>query len=131
MKPTSGFSFAEVMLSLALLGVLALPLTVGLTGTLSGVSVRETQTALANAARGKMEEVLAMGFANVPLSSPPGTPGPLSDTVTIRGRAVARQVIVDLADGDLPPDGQPDADFKQITVTVGNVTLHSALAAGW
>ena len=125
-----GFTLMEALLSLTLVSMVAVPLLMGLTGTASSVGLREEQTALANAARGKMEEVLAMGFANIPLSAPPGTPNALSDQVTIRGNAVSRNVMVDLADGDLPPDGLADATLKRIIIEVGGFELHTYVAAG-
>jgi type II secretory pathway pseudopilin PulG len=124
-----GFTLMEALLSVTLVGIVAVPLLMGLTGTASSLGVREEQTALGNAARGKMEEVLAMSFANVPLSTPPGTPNALSDQVTIRGKAVPRNVIVDLADGDLPSNGVADATFKRIIIEVGGFTLYTYLAA--
>jgi prepilin-type N-terminal cleavage/methylation domain-containing protein len=125
-----GFSLTEVLVTLALVGLMVGPLSVGISSVVTSVSIREELTALSNAARGKMEEVLAMGFTNIPLSSPPGTPNVLSDQVTIRGNVVDRRVIVDLADGSLPPDGLADPDFKQITIEVGSVQLHSRIARG-
>jgi hypothetical protein len=121
----------EALLSLTLLSIIAVPMMMALTSTVSSVAVREEQTVLANAARSKIEEVLAMGFANIPLSSPPGTPNALSDQLTIRSKSVQRNVIVDLADGDIPPNGVVDAGFKKITIEVSNITLHSYIAAGW
>lgn len=126
---SEGFSLTEIIVALGLIGILVGPLSIGLTSLVASVAVREELTAECNAARGKMEEVLAMGFDNIPLSSPTGTPNALSDQVTIRGRSVERQVIVDLADGDLPPDGDVDSDFKHITVKVGNFALVSYLSA--
>jgi len=123
-----GFTLMEALLALTIVGIALVPLTVGMTGVVQSVSVRDELTALSNAARGKMEEVLAMGVANIPLSNPVGSPGSLSDQVTIRGRAVPRTVIVDLADGNLPPDGQVDPDFKKITVRVGGFGLQSYIA---
>ena len=123
-----GFTLMEVLFALTIIGIALVPLTVGMTGVVRGVSVRDELTALSNAARGKMEEVLAMGIANIPLSNPVGSPGSLSDQVTIRGRSVQRTVIVDLADGDLPPNGQVYADFKKITVRVGGFELQSYIS---
>jgi prepilin-type N-terminal cleavage/methylation domain-containing protein len=126
-----GFTLMEALLSLTLLSIIAVPIMMVLTSTVSSVGVREEQTVLANAARSKIEEVLAMGFANIPLSSPPGTPSALSDQLTVRSKSVQRNVIVDLADGDIPPNGVVDAGFKKITIEVSNITLHSYIAAGW
>ena len=124
-----GFTLTEVLMALTLVGVTLVPLTVGMTGVVRSVRIRDDLTALSNAARGKMEEVLAMGMANIPLSNPPGSSSSLSDQVIIRGRSVQRTVIVDLADGNLPPDGIVDADFKKITVRVGAFELQSYVAA--
>ncbi len=78
-------------------------------------------------AQGRLEEVLAMNFADIGVSSPQGTPVvALSDTVTIQGRIVIRNVYVDLYDGD--GDTNPDADLKKITVTVDNTSLNSLIA---
>jgi type II secretory pathway pseudopilin PulG len=126
-----GCTLTEALLSLALIGIIAVPLLLGLTSTVSSVSTREEQTVVANAARSKMEEILAMGFPNIPLSNPPGTPNILSDLLTIRGKSISRNVIVDLADGDIPPNGVADAGLKKITVEISNITLHSYIAAGW
>jgi prepilin-type N-terminal cleavage/methylation domain-containing protein len=123
-----GFTLTEVLMAMTIIGITLAPLTVGMTGVVRSTTIREELTALSNAARGKMEEVLAMGMVNIPLSNPPGSAGSLSDQVTIHGRSVQRTVIVDLADGNLPPDGIVDADFKKITVQVSGFELQSYLA---
>ena len=123
-----GFTLTEVLMALTIIGITLVPLTVGMSGVVRSTTIRDELTARSNAVRGKMEEVLAMGMANIPLSNPPGSSSSLSDQVTIHGRAVQRTVIVDLADGNLPPDGTVDADFKKITVQVSGFELHSYLA---
>ena len=68
-----------------------------------------------------------MNFADINVSSPQGTPvASLSDTVTIQGRTVSRNVYVDLYDGD--GDTNPDVDLKKITVAVDTVSLNSLIA---
>ena len=124
-----GLTFTESLVALVLVSIVLVPLTVGLSSMVSSVSRRERLTALANAGRGKLEEVAAMGFANIPLSVPPGTPGALSDQVTIRSQTVPRNVIVDLADGDIPPDAAVDADLKLIVVEVGGFELHRYISS--
>lgn len=124
-----GFTLLEVLITLTLVGIVLVPLTVGLTSVVSSVRIQEELTELSNAGRGKMEELFALGFANIPLSDPPGTPGILSDQVRISGQLVPRTVVVDLDDGDLPPDGMADPDFKKITVEVGGFELQSYISA--
>ena len=125
----AGFSLIEVLIAVALIGILVTALSVGLTSMVSSTSTQEELMAYAHAARGKMEEVIASEFDHVPLSSPPGTPeATLSDQVTIQGKLVDRTVIVDLADADLPPDSIVDADFKHIIVDVGGYELQAYIA---
>lgn len=125
----NGFSLTEVLVALTLLGITLGPLILGLTTVVFSVRIRDDITVQSNLTREKMEEVLAMGFTNIPLSDPPGTPNVLSDQVTIGGRTVQRNVIVDLADGDLPSDGIPDAEFKKITIEVGHFEIQSYISA--
>ena len=68
-----------------------------------------------------------MNFSDINVSSPQGTPvASLSDTVTIQGRTVNRNVYVDLYDGD--GDTNPDVDLKKITVAVDSISLNSLIA---
>jgi len=68
-----------------------------------------------------------MNFSDINVSSPQGTPiASLSDTVTIQGRTVNRNVYVDLYDGD--GDTNPDVDLKKITVAVDTISLNSLIA---
>ena len=94
----AGFTLIEVLMAVALIGILVTALSVGLTGMVSSPEAQEELMAYAHAARGKMEEVIASGFDNIPLSSPPGTSEPtLSDKVTIQGQLIDRTVVVDLS----------------------------------
>ena len=114
-----------MLLTLTLIGVIIGPLSVGLLSLVSSARTRIELEALANAARGKMEEVLALGFDHVPLGSPSPT---ISDSVMINGQSVARDVYVVNADGDLPPDATVDADFKHVRVVVNGFELQVYLA---
>ena len=68
-----------------------------------------------------------MNFSDINVSSPQGTPvASLSDTVTMQGRTVNRNVYVDLYDGD--GDTNPDVDLKKITVAVDTISLNSLIA---
>ena len=68
-----------------------------------------------------------MNFSDINVSSPQGTPvASLSDTVTMQGRTVNRNVYVDLYDGD--GDTNPDVDLKKITVAVDTIALNSLMA---
>ncbi len=69
---------------------------------------------------GKTEAVLAMDFSAIP----EGTS--LSDTVTINGQTVNRDVNVVLADGT--GEGTPDAGLKKITVTINNKSISTLKA---
>jgi hypothetical protein len=111
-----------------LLAIIVFPLSVTLTSASKSNTAAEGADLAAFYALGKVEEVLAMDFPDIPLSTPPGTPLPLpiSDTVTIQGSAINRSVYVELADGD--GDGNPDAGLKKITVTVNNVSLYTLKA---
>jgi hypothetical protein len=73
-----------------------------------------------------MEDVLAMSFDTVPISASPGTPTALSDTVTVLGKTVSRDVLVDLYDGD--GDSIPDSKLKKITVVTADVLQESLMA---
>ena len=120
-----GFTLLEVLLTLALIGIIIGPLSVGLLSLVSSARARIELEALVNAARGKMEEVLALGFDHVPLGSPSPT---ISDNVTINGQDIDRDVYVVTADGDLPPDATADADFKHVRVVVNGFELEVYLA---
>jgi len=73
-----------------------------------------------------MEDISAMIFADVAVSSPSGTPTALSDTVTLFGETLNRDVLVDLYDGD--GDSIPDADLKKITVMIEGIQQETLMA---
>ena len=128
LRSEKGISLAEILVAIMLLAIIVFPLFITLTSASKSNSGAEGVDLAAYYAIGKVEEVLAMDFSAVPLSAPLGTPlpPPISDTVTIQGRTVSRNVYVELSDGD--GDAIPDAGLKKITVSVNNVSLDTLKA---
>ena len=114
-----GFSLIELLLAMVIMIIALAPLMDSITSSFHSTHVGEENTMLVNYAREKMEDVLAMKFLDVDVSAPAGTPTALSDTVTIFGRTVNRDVVVELYDGD--GDSMPDSDLKKITVMIKGV----------
>lgn len=116
------------MIAILLLSFILFPLSISFTTASQSNTKAEERGLSSYYAIGKMEEMLAMNFSDIPLSSPSGTPvpPPVSDTVTIQGKTVNRNVYVDLSDGD--GDLTPDAGLKRITVTVGDVSVNTLKA---
>ncbi len=123
----TGITLLEVLITTLIISVIVFPLFISFTSASISNSDAEKTGVSSNYAQGKLEEVLAMDFGDINVSSPQGTPVPaLSDTVMIQGRTVSRNVYVDLYDGD--GDAAPDLDLKKITVTVDSVSLDSLMA---
>ncbi len=127
----AGFSLIELVLAVLIMGIALVPILESLGSTFDPAASGEAQVLLTNAARGKMEEVLAMPYTDV-LVSGAVTPSPLlSDAVSILGQTVTRNVYVVLYDGDGDGDGTPevsglpDPDLKKITVQVGNLRIQT------
>ena len=122
-----GITLLEVLIATLIISVIVFPLFISFTSASRSNSDAEKTGASTYHAQGRLEEVLAMNFADIGVSSPQGTPVPaLSDTVTIQGRTVNRNVYVELYDGD--GDTTPDTDLKKITVTVDDTSLNSLIA---
>ena len=123
-----GISLVEVLVATTLLSIIAVPLFISFRSASKANSDAEGADLANYYAIGKIEEVLAMDFTAIPLSSPLGTPlpPPISDTLTIQGRSTDRNVYVELSDGD--GDAIPDATLKKITVTVNDVSLSTLMA---
>ncbi|MCC7201531.1 MAG: hypothetical protein IT393_02550 [Nitrospirae bacterium] len=122
-----GITLLEVLIATLIISVIVFPLFISYTSASRSNSSAEKAAASAYYAQGRLEEVVAMNFSDISVSSPQGTPVPaLSDTVTIQGRTVNRNVYVDLYDGD--GDAVPDADLKKITVTVDETSLDTLMA---
>ena len=111
-----GFSLTELLIAVVILVIALVPLMDSITASFQSNRAGEENTILVNYARAKMDDVLAMDFLAVTISSPSGTPTALSDTVTILGKTVNRDVYVELYDGD--GDSIPDNTLKKITVEI-------------
>lgn len=126
-RSSRGITLLEVLIATLILSIIIFPLFISFTAASRSNTDAEKTGVSTYYAQGKLEEVLAMNFSDINVSSPQGTPvASLSDTVTIQGRTVNRNVYVDLYDGD--GDANPDADFKKITVTLDAISLNSLMA---
>jgi prepilin-type N-terminal cleavage/methylation domain-containing protein len=114
-----GFSLVELLLAMVIMVIALVPLMDSITASLQSTRFSEENTIIINYAREKMEDVLAMNFSSITVSVPSGNPTVLSDTVTVLGKTVNRDVVVELYDGD--GDSIPDADLKKITVKIEDV----------
>jgi prepilin-type N-terminal cleavage/methylation domain-containing protein len=121
-----GFSLIELLLAVVILVIALVPIMDSITASHQYAKAGKENTILLNYGRQKMEDVLAMSFDTVPISASPGTPTALSDTVTVLGKTVSRDVLVDLYDGD--GDSIPDSKLKKITVVTADVLQESLMA---
>lgn len=123
-----GISLVEVLVATTLLSIIVFPLFISFKSASKSNSDAEGIDVTTYYGVGKIEEVLAMDFSAIPLSTPLGTPlpPPISDTVIIRGKTVNRNVYVELSDGD--GDAVPDAGFKKITVSIDNISFNTLKA---
>lgn len=123
-----GITLIEILVAVTLLSIIVFPLFMSMTTASKANSDAEGTDLAAFYAIGKMEEVLAMDFSAVALSSPAGTPlpPPISDTVNIKGRSVNRNVYAELFDGN--GDSVPDVGLKKITVSVGDFSISTLKA---
>ncbi len=121
-----GFSLVELLLALVIMIIALVPLMDSITSSFQSTHAGEENTMLVNYAREKMEDILAMNFMNVDVSVPTGTPTALSDTVTVLGETINRDVLVDLYDGD--GDSIPDNDLKKIIVIVEGIQQETLMA---
>jgi len=129
--PCRGFTLLEVMLSVTILLIVMVPMAQVFAPAFTGADDMERRAVLLQHARGKMEEMLAMAFEDIPLGTPLGAP--YSDTVTYNGTVYQRTVTVVLADADVPGEpgyGTPDEGLKKITVNMDDVELAS-MKARW
>jgi len=121
-----GFSLIELVLAVLIIMIALTPVMDSITASFQSMRAGEENSMLVNYAREKMEDILAMNFTDVALSAPAGTPTALSDTVTVLGKTVNRDVLVELYDGD--GDSIPDIGLKKITVIVQGVQQETLMA---
>jgi len=115
-----GFSLVELLLAVAIMAIALAPIMDSITSSFQSTNAGEENTILVNYAREKMDSILAMPFNQVPA-------GPvLSDTVTVYGKAVDRDVLVELYDGT--GGSIPDINLKKITVTIKGTQLATLMA---
>ncbi len=110
-----GFSYIEVMIATTLLAIALVPIVHSLSAPWLASS--EEDYLILNSSRDKMEEVLAMDFSATPLGTT------LSDSVTIGGKTIDRDVTVALYDIDGNPGLETDA--KMITVDVEHILINA------
>ncbi len=113
---SNGFSLLELMIAITIMTIALVPIMNSITGSFQSTNAGEKNTLLVNYAREKMDDIIGMNFGTISISSPPGTPTGLSDTVTLLGKTVNRDVLVEFYDGD--GDSLPDNDLKKITVII-------------
>lgn len=126
LKNERGYSLVELLLAIVIIIIALVPIMDSITSSFQSTHASEENTMIVNYAREKMEDILAMSFVNVVVSVPAGTPTALSDTVTVFGETVNRDVLVALYDGN--GDSIPDNDLKKITVIVEGVQHETLMA---
>lgn len=104
-------SLIEVLMGIVILGTALAPVAMLLGGALGGSEMRHEDARSLYLAQGKMEEVLALSFDDLPLGYS------FSDWVTAPD-SVYRTVTV-----SMNPEGRFDSNVKQISVTVGELTI--------
>jgi type II secretory pathway pseudopilin PulG len=119
MKTRRAVTLPEAMILILILALVAVAAGTGLQAVVKTPTANDKVLAVSNALASKMEEMHALGFANLPLGNT------LSDTVTLNGTTSPRTVVISLYDAD--GDGTLDADCKQITISIGGQTISSIM----
>jgi type II secretory pathway pseudopilin PulG len=122
-KPTAGFSLMEVLLLVAVLGIVGAATGKALIAIAKVAPQNDISYQLETRLISKMEEIRSMAFDAVAVGSPNST---LSDSVTVLNVAYPRTVTVALADGN--GDGTADSTFKQVTVTCGGRSISTLIS---
>lgn len=127
---SAGFSYAEVLIGVALIAVCLAPALDALRTAVSGTDIHESSLADRYALQAKTEEVLAEPFsalvAAAAAAGSPITPTNYSDAVpfvTTDGRQITRQVYIWPYDGDnVDSDNDPftgtDAELLYVKVQI-------------
>ena len=110
-----GFTLIEAMFLMTIMSVVALAAGVSLQSLARVPQRNDDQLAIANALVDKIEQLRGTAFPSLTVGSS------LSDTVTLNNVLYTRSVNIALVDAT--GGSSPDADFKQITVTINNRTL--------
>lgn len=123
---SKGFSLIELLIAITIMIIALAPIMDSITGSLQSGHKAEENTIIVNYTREKMDDILAMDFSTIDISSPSGTPTALSDTVTVLGKTMDRDVLVELYDGD--GDSLSDNDLIKISVQIKGYQLETLLA---
>lgn len=115
----AGFSYAEVLVAIVVLGIVAAGLAQGLALTSAGLGGARVESVATNLAVAQLEEVQRLKYPEVGTvgGNPPGTIPALQDR-TVRGIAFeVRTTVTYVSD---PALGQPvtNLDYKRVAVTV-------------
>jgi prepilin-type N-terminal cleavage/methylation domain-containing protein len=108
----AGFTLVEALLAVVVLALMASVLSALYFAGLQNLDAREDRMALDSALRSQMEELLSGAFTEI-------TSG--SDTITVNG--TSRVVSWTIENVDLNGDDSPEADARQITVTLENTSI--------
>lgn len=107
-----GFTLIEALLSSVITAVCVMAVSAAFYGGFQNLRDEGQTLEMVNLAAGKMDELIAMDFADLQNGS---------DNVTIQGETVPRQWSVSLYDVDSDTASDPDA--KRVVVTVGKIEL--------
>ncbi len=110
-KSDNGLTLIEVLMGVVILGTAVAPVALLMTSGLQGAQVREDSARTLFLAQGRMEEVLALDYDEISVGQG------LSDWATAPDSVYRAVEVID------NPGGSFDTDMKQITVTVGSVSL--------
>lgn len=108
----AGFTLVEALLAVVVLALMASVLSGLYLAGLQNLDARDDRMALDSALRSQMEELLSGAFTEIASGS---------DTITVNG--ASREIVWTVENLDLDGDDSPEADAKQITVTLGNTSI--------
>lgn len=108
----AGFTLVEALLAVVVLALMASVLSGLYLAGLQNLDARDDRMALDSALRSQMEELLSGAFTEIASGS---------DTITVNG--ASREIVWTVENLDLDGDDSPEADVKQITVTLGNTSI--------
>lgn len=108
----AGFTLVEALLAVVVLALMASVLSGLYLAGLQNLDARDDRMALDSALRSQMEELLSGAFTEIASGS---------DTITVNG--ASREIVWTVENLDLDGDDSPEADAKQIIVTLGNTSI--------
>lgn len=123
---SDGFSLLELTIAMVIMVIALVPIMDSITASFKSAPTGEENTLLSYYARQKMEDIIAQDFNSINISVPTGTPTALSDTVTVSGKTLNRNVYVALYDGN--GDTILDPDLKKITVVIEGIQIDTLLS---